>query len=177
MRSTIWRKSAVFGLTGVVLLAPPRWCAAAESTEILSNRVDAHASDVALSAGGVLSGQVVTAQGSPLAGNEVRVASPNGESKSVTTDAEGRFRVTGLRGGAYAVTTANASVACRLWANGAVPPGAKSSILVVERQDIVRGNLGDGGFVGGSRGGLVMLGLAGGIVAGGIVAQEHASGS
>lgn len=176
-------KTMMIGLTATAICVPQQWAAANDAAPRTIRQQEASApADVALSAGGVLRGQVVDAQGLPAANEDVSVMAADGAVMQSKTDSDGNFRVAGLRGGAYAVATSHSNSGYRLWANGAAPPGAKSSILIVEQQAIVRGNCsscGPGGLLGGggSRGGLLMLGLAGGIVAGGIIAQDRAAAS
>ena len=181
MRTRSRFQTVVLGLTASAMLAPCQMGLGAEPPGAPENSQEETQAtvDVALGAGGVLQGQVLHGHGNAVVGQEISVVSTTGATSRAVTDAQGRFRVTGLRGGTYAVASGNAGKSCRLWAQGAAPPGANTSVLLVEQQEVVRGSLAShGAYIGGvGGGGLLMLGLASGIVAGGIIAQEHASGS
>jgi hypothetical protein len=95
--------------------------------------------DVALGSGGTLDGQVVDAQGKPLAGTEVAIRHLASEAARTVSDASGRFRVTGLRGGAYEIVAGPRSTVCRLWAAQTAPPSARPAALVVVGDEHVLG--------------------------------------
>jgi hypothetical protein len=99
--------------------------------------------DVALDAGGTLQGQVVDARGEAAPRTPVSIQQLDREVARAVTDASGRFRVTGLRGGTYRIVAGEATGAYRLWAANTAPPAALPSALVVAGdQQLVRGNLG-----------------------------------
>lgn len=95
--------------------------------------------DVALSAGGGFSGQVVDGQGRPLGNTAVMVCQQQKVAATTTTDGSGRFTVHGLQGGMYQVASGQGVKNCRLWADGTAPPAAQNSALVVSSGQIVRG--------------------------------------
>ncbi len=64
--------------------------------------------DVSLGDGGMLSGQVVDAQGRPMAQTPVVVRGASGQVAVAGTDGGGRFQFRGLPGGLYEVTAAEA---------------------------------------------------------------------
>jgi len=102
--------------------------------------------DIALQPGGVLLGQVVDPQGVAKAGAPVTIEYAGREVAKTTTDERGVFAAQGLRGGAYKITTAEGSSACRLWAADTAPPSARPAALVVAGDDLVRGVPGGGVF-------------------------------
>lgn len=87
--------------------------------------------DVTLYDGGALRGQVVDLQGQPLARTTVSVRQFDREIATAVTNDVGYFRMTGLRGGMYAIAAAEAVGTCRLWAPNTAPPSAQPGALVV----------------------------------------------
>jgi len=100
--------------------------------------------DVALEGGGVLSGTVVNADGVALVGTPVVLLQNGREIASATTDDQGQFKLTGVRGGVYQIATAAGGGIYRLWAPGTAPPSAEQAALVVAGDDVVRGQFGSG---------------------------------
>jgi hypothetical protein len=95
--------------------------------------------DVALSNGGMLSGQVVNAEGQPLAGETVLLRSNGKEMARCQSGKDGSFQVASLKGGAVEVSAVGVAGNCRLWAPGTAPPAAQTGLLVVAEGDVVRG--------------------------------------
>lgn len=91
-------------------------------------------SDVALSADGLLRGQLLSPQGRGLAGVQVTASSGNRSLGSVTTDAEGRFAIAGLNGGVVTLVAGQTQTVVRVWTPKAAPAAAKSSVLLVDGQ-------------------------------------------
>jgi hypothetical protein len=133
--------------------------------------------DIALANGGELRGQVVNPQGLPVADSAVSVQSMGVEVATAKTDADGQFVVHGLRGGSYSIQVGADGGVYRVWAPQTAPQGANQRVLIVSGQQAARGqnkttNTSGGWF---SRGGLFMLGIMGGIVAGGLISQNNSS--
>jgi hypothetical protein len=103
--------------------------------------------DVALHDGGCLTGQVLDAAGTPVAGTAVAVIDQSRALASTQTGADGRFAIAGLKAGVYEVATSNGVTVCRLWAPRTAPPAAQGDALVVHGDTVVRGGLGGGGGV------------------------------
>lgn len=122
--------------------------------------------DVALSADGLLRGQVVNGQGQPLASVPVSVRANSGEIVSAVTDKNGFFAVGGLRGGSYTVVAGQGYGAFRLWTAQTAPPVAKPGLLVVSSKEIVRGAPSS------TTTGIIVLGTVGGIVGYGVATQH-----
>ena len=89
------------------------------------------AADVALADGGVLTGQVVTAQGAPVAETPVAVTLQGREVVRVATNADGMFSAPGLKGGVYEVSTPGSRGVYRLWAPRTAPPAARQGVMIV----------------------------------------------
>lgn len=118
---------------------PPR--AAAEATKLAVY-------DVALQTDGGLRGQVVDGQGVAAKNVEVAIGQGGKIVGSTHTDHDGRFQLTGLRGGVYQVATPGSIAVYRLWSEQTAPPAAKPAALIVDKPTTVRGNLGNRGFIG-----------------------------
>jgi len=95
--------------------------------------------DVALRDGGVLVGQVVHAQGFPLAKLPVVLRSGDQQLAVSKTDAAGLFAFRGLQSGVYQVVAAKGQQTYRVWPQKAAPPSAKPGALIIVGKDMVRG--------------------------------------
>lgn len=95
--------------------------------------------DVALDGNGVLRGVVMDRQGRPCRRVPIAVWSARGEPARAETGDAGGFRVAGLRGGLYRVTTAGARRLVRLWAPGTAPPAADRTLRLVAGGRVLRG--------------------------------------
>lgn len=95
-------------------------------------------SDVALADGGLLVGQLVDAQGVPLANAPVSIQSGGRELVRTTTDAQGQFAVQGLKGGMLQIAAPGHYQAYRCWAPRTAPPAASNGVLIVANGDLAR---------------------------------------
>jgi hypothetical protein len=100
--------------------------------------------DVALRAGGELVGFRIGADGGGMSETVVVVhqilhETPKPEPIKTSTDADGRFSITGLRGGVYYIESENGAACCRLWAPGTAPPKARDLIVLTDDDPVVRG--------------------------------------
>jgi hypothetical protein len=120
--------------------------------------------DVALAEGGLLRGQVVDGAGQPVAEAPVAVFYEGKEVAKTTSDADGNFAISSLKGGQHVVISGDHGGLCRMWSTQTAPPSANSRMLIVKSPQLVRGQWLSGG-------GLLMLGVLGGIVAGGVISQ------
>ena len=157
-------------LTSAGLSLPPS--AMAESPAVRpaeQHKADVLA-DVALAKGGVLRGQVVDTQNKPIAGQTVSLRSTTGHEITGMTNEQGYFMLSGLRGGTYAATTEGSTGMFRLWAADTAPPSAIPGVMLMPGRGAVRGQ--NGGF---ARGGLVILGITGAIVAVGLSSDDDPS--
>lgn len=97
--------------------------------------------NVALSSTGLLVGQVIDAQGKPLANAPVWLANADGEPVSARTDAAGRFAYKQLRGGVYYLAAGESIRMCRVWTNRAAPPKSLQQVMLVTDEKVVRGQM------------------------------------
>jgi len=86
--------------------------------------------DVALSDGGTLQGQVVDLQNMGQPGVPIVLRSQNRDVAKTITNTNGQFAVQDLRGGVYNVATAQGENTFRLWAPRTAPPAAQQSAIV-----------------------------------------------
>ena len=94
--------------------------------------------DVALTAGGSLSGQVVDRQGNAVADVAFQMKQGNQMVVDTRTDELGRFQVKALQGGVYQVAAAGQARQIRVWAPQTAPPNAQVN-LTMAVGDIQRG--------------------------------------
>ncbi len=97
--------------------------------------------DVMLRDGGLLLGQVVDAQGQPQPFVPVSLYAKDRLLATAQTDAQGRYTLTGLRGGIYRLVSAGGHGTYRLWNPGAGPPTCRGAALLIVG-NALRGNLG-----------------------------------
>ncbi len=97
--------------------------------------------DVALSDGGTLQGQVVDLQNMGQAGVPIVIRYQNRDVVKTVTNTNGQFAAQDLRGGVYNIATAQGENTFRLWAPRTAPPAAKQSAIVY----VQNGGLGGGG--------------------------------
>ncbi|MGE0759153.1 MAG: hypothetical protein AB7F89_26770 [Pirellulaceae bacterium] len=127
--------------------------------------------DVSLAEGGVLQGQVLNVSGTAQAGSEVKILRGQEVVARTTTDQQGAFSVSGIKGGVYLVSTAGSTGVVRAWAPRTAPPSAVQGILLVPDNEAVRAQLGNGGFINQYGGAAIILG---GLIATVVwVAVEH----
>jgi hypothetical protein len=99
--------------------------------------------DVALLPGGTLTGQILDAKMQPRRAAAIVIQSNGQSAATTTTDANGVFAVTGLRGGVHQVVVDESIQNCRLWAPGTAPPHAASQLRFIPGQEnLVRGQWG-----------------------------------
>lgn len=95
--------------------------------------------DLALRDGGLLLGQVVKSDGTPLPNAPISLRSNNQELAAGVTDTRGYFAFSGVRSGTYQVATTGGLVTYQAWTAEAAPPTAQPGALIVTEGDTVRG--------------------------------------
>lgn len=116
------------------------WCLGLPLVPLASaEEIQIRSVDIALSKGGVLSGQVVNTEGRPLAGEAVVLKSNGKEIARCESGKDGSFQVAALKGGTVEVAAVGVAGNCRLWAPGTAPPAAQTGLLVVAPGEAVRG--------------------------------------
>jgi len=102
--------------------------------------------DVELREDGLLLGQVVAADGKPVAKTTVSLRRAGVEVATTRTERSGYFFVKGLRGGTYEIATDQTRGIYRLWAPNTAPPTAQPGALIVVDGRKVRGQQGPIGY-------------------------------
>ena len=124
--------------------------------------------DVALKAGGVLTGEIRGAQGAVHSRIPVTVSKDGRTVAMVMTDEKGQFAAPGLQSGVYVVSAPGTQgLVVRAWPAPIAPPAAAPGILFVAQGDVVNG---------GAPIGLGALGI-GAVVLGAIVAVAAVAAS
>jgi len=96
--------------------------------------------DIALGDNGSLSGQVVDSQGIAQSNAEVSVWQNENKVATTKSDEKGNFQVSGLRSGVHQVAAGEGVSVYRFWAPNTAPPSATDQAMVVNDQNVVRGN-------------------------------------
>lgn len=140
-KSSLWKQFLVWlAYTGVVL--PFSAYGASPLNSATPPRVSHSAVvDIKMSQSGGLTGQLVNADNSSLSGQTIVVRRDGAEVARATSDGNGHFGVTGLKGGAYTLETAQGTYACRVWDRQSAPPAAAEGILLVDHSVAVRGQM------------------------------------
>ena len=179
MKFTQITRNLVLVLASIGLIVPQTGVAWAAAPKSASRAIEtAHVrsvSDVALTADKKLQGQIVDGQGAAKGNTVVTISTARGEVVSrVKADAHGNFATEIAKGGVYAITTNDSTVAVRVWTKGSAPPAAYDGVMIVDEPGSVIRGQGDRDMLG--RVVLVGAGVAilGGIIA---VAVNQHSGS
>ena len=103
--------------------------------------------DLSLTKDRQLQGQVVNVQGQGVAGLEVEISAANGLRRVVKTDKEGKFSFTKVEGGLYQLAAAGRGGLVRVWRSDLAPPKAHDGALIIQGDEVARGEfLGGNGF-------------------------------
>ena len=108
--------------------------------------------DVELTRNGTLVGQVFTPEGRIVADAPVYLRYQGAPIAAARSNAEGRFLIEGVRGGAHEIVVGALNHPVRLWANGTAPKSATPTAVLSADEKIVRGQdtyYEDDGYVGG----------------------------
>lgn len=103
-------------------------------------------SDVRLHESGALLGQVVTPENRPVAGAKITLHSAGKELAVARSDKSGYFAFNGLSNGVYQLSSPKGQGTYRVWTHKAAPPAAHLGALVVDSDQVVRGQNSMRGF-------------------------------
>ncbi|MCP4172601.1 MAG: carboxypeptidase regulatory-like domain-containing protein [Fuerstiella sp.] len=95
--------------------------------------------DIQLSADGTLYGQVAAPEGRPISEAIVQLKYQGSPIAATKSNTDGRFAISGVRGGAHEVVIGALRTPVRLWARGTAPKGAKPGLVIVSKNTVVRG--------------------------------------
>lgn len=132
-------------LMAVTLSAPaPLVCGAEPAAQGVdpAKPVAAAAQDLALSKEGLFEGQLLGAEGQPIAGGKVWLANAKLRPVAAVTDAQGRFAYRGLKRGVYCLQAGESLRVCRVWDHKAAPPKSLGALMIVADEAAVRGQSG-----------------------------------
>lgn len=95
--------------------------------------------DIELSADGTLYGQIAASQGHPVSDAVIQLKYQGTSIAATKSNADGRFAISGVRGGAHEVVFGASRSPVRLWASGTAPKGAKPGLVITNPSTVVRG--------------------------------------
>jgi len=98
--------------------------------------------DVELTKDGTLYGQIYTPEGRVVPNATVQLRYQGKSVAAARSNEQGRFAISGVRGGAHDVVVGAVHSPVRLWANGAAPQVATQGIVVAADETIIRGQNG-----------------------------------
>ena len=101
------------------------------------------ARDVELSRQGGLSGHVCSPAGIPISNAAVQLKYQGTIIAETTTNDQGNFLITGVRGGAHDLNVGSVSTQLRLWKSGTAPEGAGDDVTIAASEFVVRGQYQD----------------------------------
>ncbi|HID77329.1 MAG TPA: carboxypeptidase regulatory-like domain-containing protein [Planctomycetaceae bacterium] len=122
-----------------VWLAVAGFCAPPVAWAATPEKPSSPIADLMLHEGNTLVGQVVDAQGKPLADVPVSLRVAAGELAAGKTNAQGYFAFRGLRSGVYQIAIPAGVAMYRVWAPGTAPPAAQPGAMLVADGQTVRG--------------------------------------
>lgn len=122
-------------------MVTPVSAAQGSETRKAGGRPAVELSDLVLDAQGGLQGVVVDVHGAPQPAAKVILVQQKREVGRARTDRQGRFRVSGLRGGVYAIQSGGQVRFVRAWTTKTAPPNAKPTALVVAGNGVIRGQM------------------------------------
>jgi len=95
--------------------------------------------DVELTKSGTLYGQVFTSQGQAVPNALVQLKHQGKPVAAAKTNPQGRFAISGVRGGAHEVVVGAVHSPVRLWSTGSAPRNATTGIVVAAEETVIRG--------------------------------------
>lgn len=123
----------------IALMAMPAW--SVEAVRNAGQSIDRPA-DVALTAEGLLAGQVVDAQGAAVEEAVVLLYGAEGKPVVTKTNALGQFAYRGVGSGVYYLESGDQVRLTRVWPREIAPPSSQAGVLLVADRDAVRGQYG-----------------------------------
>lgn len=106
---------------------------------VMATSPAATATDVALTNRRSLDGQVVNANGAPVAHSTVWALQGGKSVATAQTDEQGWFSFDSMKGGVYQLETENGAGLVRAWTESSAPPVAQSHALLVADGQVARG--------------------------------------
>ena len=135
-----WMRQKIFCSSMLLLLVPQLAIAAKPQLRAKEPML----TDIALQRGGILVGRVVAKKGALSEKQTIVIRQNNKLVAEVTTGKNGQFMVKGLQGGIYEIASNQRSGNFRAWAEDTAPPSAKQFALLIDSDEVVRGQWGWG---------------------------------
>lgn len=144
MKLPIFRFALSLLMVSVVIpvaTAKAQFARSSATRETVAKKTSSQSSnvDVVLDSQGTFSGYVLDGQGRPMPNELVSIRQGPRRIAETRTDATGKFRVGGMRGGVYQVATQKSISMFRVWTPDAAPKNARHLALVVREPQVVRG--------------------------------------
>ena len=98
--------------------------------------------DIALQKGGILVGRLTSKKGELRDAQKIVIRQKDKAVAEVTTGKNGQFIVEGLQGGVYEIASEHGAGSFRAWSAGTAPPSAKQFAVLIDSDDVVRGQWG-----------------------------------
>ena len=133
-----WMRQKILCSSMLLLLVPQLAVAAKPQLQAK----DPLLTDIALQRGGILVGRVIGKKGELGDKQTIVIRQNNKLVAEVATGKNGQFMVKGLQGGIYEIASEQGSGNFRAWAANTAPPSAKQFALLIDSDDVVRGQWG-----------------------------------
>jgi hypothetical protein len=129
-------------LCTLVLLTLVPQIALAAKPQVAADKPMPMLTDIALQKGGILVGRLTGKKGELRDKQKIVIRKDNKLVAEVITGKNGQFTVEGLQGGIYEIASNQGAGSFRAWAEGTSPPSAKQFAVLVDSDEVVRGQWG-----------------------------------
>tara|TARA_E500000331_G_C17191210_1_gene684962 strand:+ start:103 stop:624 length:522 start_codon:yes stop_codon:yes gene_type:complete len=133
-----WMRQKIFCSSMLLLLVPQLAIAAKPQLQVKQPML----TDIALQRGGILVGRVVARKDALSEKQTIVIRQNNKLVAEVAAGKNGQFMVEGLQGGIYEISSDQGSGNFRAWAADTAPPSAKQFALLIDSDEVVRGQWG-----------------------------------
>ena len=117
--------------------------------------------DVSLTPEGSFTGQLLASDARPVDGAIVVLRQNGADVAQAVTDTEGRYMFSEVAAGVYQLQVGDKRCVVRIWQPTSAPPAARTHLIVVRDETVVRGQSGNPSALYGNPGRLAGLGMVG----------------